>query len=160
MSLTQRVKLAQELHDGIAQDLVGLGYAADCLIAQEADGFKRHLLRSLRFDINTLIARVRSEILELRASSIKEEPLNTADELRDNLDRMCNEVINNAIKHSHGTWIEISIKDNGIGGALVRENHYGISGLSERVDALGGQLRIESDSKGTQVMITAPLARQ
>ena len=160
MSLTQRVKLAQELHDGIAQDLVGLGYAADSLIAQESDETKRHSLRAMRFDINTLIERVRIEILELRASSIKQEPLNSTDDLHSNLDRIFNEVLNNAIKHSRGSTVEISIKDNGVGGALIKENHYGISGLTERVDALGGKLHIESDAKGTRVMISVPLARQ
>ena len=94
------------------------------------------------------------------ASSIKQEPLNSTDDLHSNLDRIFNEVLNNAIKHSQGSTVEISIKDNGVGGALIKENHYGISGLTERVDALGGKLHIESDTKGTRVMISVPLARQ
>ena len=160
MSLTQRIKLAQELHDGIAQDLVGLGYAIDSLIAIEAQEPKRASLRALRFDVSALISKIRSEILELRESTVHDLPINSQVDMRLNLDRIFNEVITNAITHSNGSCIEIVISDDGGGGAYEKKNHHGMPGLVERVNAIGGQLNIDSDGQGTRITISLPMAKQ
>ena len=65
----RRVILAQELHDGIAQDLVGLGFSIDSLIASSQDLHTKDSLRQLRFAITELIDKVRLEIHELRTSA-------------------------------------------------------------------------------------------
>ena len=157
MSLTQRVKLAQELHDGIAQDLVGLGYGLDSLLFQEADETKRAALRSVRFDINTLIEKVRSEILELRTEHNEQELLGSQPELTYELNKVFSEIINNVTEHSHATRLDVTFIDNGIGGATEVENHYGIPGISERIMALGGHVDIHSDFTGTNVAISLDL---
>jgi len=157
VSLTQRVKLAQELHDGIAQDLVGLGYELDALLFQESDEVKRAGLRSVRFDINTLIEKVRSEILELRAGQSPYELLESQPEMAYELTRVFNEIISNVTEHSRATRLEISFSDNGIGGARAKNNHYGLQGISERVAALGGHLSVQSDFTGTNVAISLDL---
>ncbi len=157
MSPTQRIKLAQELHDGIAQDLVGLGYAIDSIMATESIESSRAPLRALRFDVTALIDKVRDEIFELRTTNTEIEQLSTGGDVRVNLDRIFNEVITNAIKHSQGSSVEISITDNGIGGVTEKDNHFGIAGLTERVNAIGAQLRIESDFSGTKVLISLPV---
>jgi signal transduction histidine kinase len=65
----ERIKLAQELHDGIAQDLVGIGYSLDLLLSEESLSSKsRADVRATRFAVDELIAKVRAEILELRKS--------------------------------------------------------------------------------------------
>ena len=157
MSLTQRVKLAQELHDGIAQDLVGLGYGLDALLFQESNEVKRSALRSVRFDINILIEKVRSEILELRTQHGEYESLSSQPELAIELTRVFNEIISNVTEHSQATRLNISFEDNGIGGAKEKENHYGLQGISERVAALGGHLAVQSDFTGTNVAISLDL---
>lgn len=157
MSLSQRVKLAQELHDGIAQDLVGLGYGLDALLFQENDEVKRAGLRSVRFDINTLIEKVRSEILELRAGQSPYELLESQPEMAYELTRVFNEIISNVTEHSRATRLEISFSDNGIGGAQAKNDHYGLQGISERVAALGGHLAVQSDFTGTNVAISLDL---
>ena len=157
MSLTQRVKLAQELHDGIAQDLVGLGYGLDALLFQESDVDKRAALRSVRFDINKSIENVRNEILELRTQLDENESLDSHPELAFELIRVFNEIITNVTKHSKATRLDISFVDNGIGGARERENHYGLKGISERVAALGGNLEVQSNFTGTNVVISLDL---
>ena len=157
MSLTQRVKLAQELHDGIAQDLVGLGYGLDSLLFQEDDETKRAALRSVRFDINTLIEKVRSEILELRTVHNEQELLGSRPELTYELNKVFSEIINNVTAHSHATRLDVTFIDNGIGGATEVENHYGIPGISERIMALGGHIDIHSDFTGTNVAISLDL---
>ena len=157
MSLTQRVKLAQELHDGIAQDLVGLGYGLDSLLFQEDDETKRAALRSVRFDINTLIEKVRSEILELRTEHYEQEPLGSQPEFTYELNKVFSEIINNVTEHSHATRLDVTFIDNGIGGATEVENNYGIPGISERIVALGGHVDIHSDFTGTNVAISLDL---
>jgi signal transduction histidine kinase len=157
VSLTQRVKLAQELHDGIAQDLVGLGYGLDSLLFLEADETKRAALRSVRFDINTLIEKVRNEILELRTVHSEQELLGCQPELTYELNKVFSEIINNVTAHSHATRLDVTFIDNGIGGATEVENHYGIPGISERIMALGGHVDIYSDFTGTNVAISLDL---
>ena len=157
MSLTQRVKLAQELHDGIAQDLVGLGYGLDSLLFLEADETKRAALRSVRFDINTLIEKIRNEILELRTVHNEQELLGSQPELTYELNKVFSEIINNVTAHSHATRLDVTFIDNGIGGATEVENHYGIPGISERIMALGGHVDIHSDFTGTNVAISLDL---
>jgi signal transduction histidine kinase len=159
VSLTQRVKLAQELHDGIAQDLVGLGYGLDALLFQETDETKRAGLRSVRFDVNALIEKVRSEIFELRANHNDQELLRSQPELTYELNKVFDEIISNVTEHSLATHLEITFKDNGIGGAQEKVSHYGLLGMTERIDALGGQINVQSDFTGTNVAISLDLHR-
>ena len=58
----ERVTLAQELHDGIAQDLVVLGFSIDQAIAQCQEADLKSSLRMMRFTTTTLIEKVRAEI--------------------------------------------------------------------------------------------------
>jgi signal transduction histidine kinase len=76
------------------------------------------------------------------------------------------EGLTNAVKHAHATKIllsagrrdrqlVVSIADDGVGGAIVGQG-YGLRGLSDRIAALGGTLRIES-APGTGTTLTAEL---
>jgi NarL family two-component system sensor histidine kinase LiaS len=65
--LTDPARLARELHDGIAQDLVGVGYSLDLLLANPETSIEsRAQLRALRFTVTDLIDKVRREIYFLR----------------------------------------------------------------------------------------------
>jgi NarL family two-component system sensor histidine kinase LiaS len=62
-----RIELARDLHDGIAQDLVALGYELDLLLgATESTVESRREIRVLRFKIDDLISKVRREMYALR----------------------------------------------------------------------------------------------
>ena len=75
----ERVRLAQELHDGIAQDLVAFGYSIDLLLgAPDTPITTRKDLRTLRFGITDLITKVRDEIFTLRNSA----PINFLESLQ------------------------------------------------------------------------------
>jgi len=124
---------------------------------QESNEVKRAALRSVRFDINILIEKVRSEILELRTQHGEYESLSSQPELAIELTRVFNEIISNVTEHSQATRLNISFEDNGIGGAKEKENHYGLQGISERVAALGGHLAVQSDFTGTNVAISLDL---
>ena len=157
MSLTQRVKLAQELHDGIAQDLVGLGYGLDSLLCNEEDETKRASLRSVRLDINSLIDKVRQEIFELRISADTDEPLSTKNSLQEDLSKSFNEIIGNILQHSQASQLSIAIQDNGIGGVVNKSSHFGLQGVTERMDSHDAHIDLQSDFTGTQVTITVSL---
>jgi NarL family two-component system sensor histidine kinase LiaS len=62
-----RLELARDLHDGIAQDLVALGYELDLLLgATESTVESRREIRGLRFKVDGLISKVRHEMYALR----------------------------------------------------------------------------------------------
>jgi signal transduction histidine kinase len=92
--------------------------------------------------------------------------------VRDEIYRIAGEALRNAFQHSQGTQIEIQlrydkqlfclrIRDDGKGiPAKVladwgREGHYGLRGMRERADLIGGKLNVRSEpDAGTQVELT------
>ncbi|TLN19756.1 sensor histidine kinase, partial [bacterium] len=91
--------------------------------------------------------------------------------IKDNLYRIFQEIISNAVKHSLATRVDISLyydgktltliaMDNGVG-FLVDENRSGGIGLKtmrERAALIGGKCRIESSpGTGTTVRVEVPL---
>jgi signal transduction histidine kinase len=67
-----RVALARDIHDGIAQDLVALGYQLDLLLGEiESSVESRREIRTLRFQIDDLISKVRREMYSLREPESK-----------------------------------------------------------------------------------------
>ncbi len=161
MNPNERVRLAQDLHDGIAQDLVGLGYRIDALIAAiGTPNDIRSELRTLRFAMSDLVEKVRGEIFELRTNSenlISRSPFESA--LGYELEKIFSELLRNVETHSQGTEVKITVHDNGIGGALEKLGHHGLTGVRERVQNLNGGLTIDSNSEGTKVLVTIPLVK-
>jgi two-component system, NarL family, sensor histidine kinase YdfH len=80
------------------------------------------------------------------------------------------EAVSNAVKHSKANKINVkldadlefliaTVTDNGIGlqvDGLSNSNSFGLSSMKERVDEVGGQLRILSKSTGTQIFLSIP----
>jgi two-component system sensor histidine kinase DesK len=77
------------------------------------------------------------------------------------------ESVTNIMRHSQATEcymqfrfkdgrLHLTVRDNGKGGAL--EEGFGLRGMRERVEALGGRLSIESDT-GTLLSIDLPQTR-
>ncbi len=57
-----------------------------------------------------------------------------------------------------GAWLELTVRDDGFGIAADQAPGFGLRGMQERVQALGGEFAIESrDSRGTCVRIVIPL---
>jgi len=154
----RRVVLAQELHDGIAQDLVGLGFSIDSLISTSHDQTAKESLRQLRFLVTELIDKVRLEIHQLRSATdliSKGEEKDFSYELL----RVLSEILRNVDEHAHASHLSIQITDNGIGGAQSKEGSFGLAGIRERIASIGGDIRIDSDQQGTKISIELPLER-
>jgi signal transduction histidine kinase len=182
----ERIRIAQELHDGIAQDLVAIGYSLDLALSEAGiNPSARARIRATRLEVDELMAKVRAEILNLRSSNstplharierlVSEigaeaetklllEPVQVSDAFHEELIVILTEILRNCSSHSRASHIEVKLYsinnrtcleviDNGIGGAHVKEGRYGIQGLIERVEALGGSITIESID-GTRVAI-------
>ena len=81
------------------------------------------------------------------------------------------EALTNAAKHArasevtvcveaHGANLDLSIRDDGIGGADTA-NGSGLIGLIDRVEAIGGQMKIASHTgNGTSLLVKIPIEIQ
>jgi signal transduction histidine kinase len=154
----RRVILAQELHDGIAQDLVGLGFSIDSIIAKSQDLQTKDALRVLRFTITELIEKVRLEIHQLRTASNLITDTTATDYMYELL-RALSEILRNVSEHSLASHLSIQITDNGIGGAKSKEGDFGLIGIQERIVRLNGDIHIDSNEQGTKIRIELPLER-
>jgi signal transduction histidine kinase len=154
----ERVTLAQELHEGIAQDLVVLGFSIDQAISDCHDRDLKNSLRQIRFTTTALIEKVRAEMHQLRGAQPlqgEDAPLDTRYETL----RIVQEVLRNVEKHSGASFVQIEIQDDGSGAVSTKEGSFGLLGIQERVEKLNGEISIESNSKGTKIGVTIPLER-
>ena len=133
MSSPARIELARDLHDGIAQDLVALGYELDLLLgATESTVQSRREIRALRFKIDDLIAKVRREMYALRdpeVTTFQEALSDLVEEIcgdlevtqtisnfsipnsyQSELKAIATELLRNAKVHSRASHIEILLK--------------------------------------------------
>lgn len=179
-----RITIAQEIHDGIAQDLIALGYQIDLVLAQpDTPSSVRHEMRTIRHNLSDLIMKVRNEILNLRkVSNFWVEIQSAADHIsplinistgecviedkdQEFLLPVITELLRNAAHHSGATQIHLRctqddnqtmvvISDNGSGGAKITQDRYGLVGCVERVRNHGAKIVIETGAEGTTVSIT------
>src|SRR6185295_1423241 len=89
--------------------------------------------------------------------------------------RLVQECFNNIAKHSSATlvnihlnstdtYVELRVEDNGVGfrveEALERRNSFGLLGMMERVELLGGAFDVQSiPTKGTKIKVQLPIRR-
>lgn len=169
MSSPTRLELARDLHDGIAQDLVALGYELDLLLGKSDSTLQsRRELRSLRFRVDELISKVRREMYELRDPknvSLQDELTSIAREIcgehlvkfeietfdipgniQMELRWIAVELLRNAKAHSRASQIELNL------GAIenhtyleVRDNGVGGAAMdTSRLGLVGVKERIDS----------------
>ena len=168
MITPQRLALARELHDGVAQDLVALGYELDLLLAAaDTQAPLRKGIRSLRFQVDELITKVRREMYQLRepnfesvqekltivATQICGSRLSRVDiaefdiELEQGIEitAIATELLRNCESHSGGSEIEILLSQVENHTYLeVRDNGIGGATLdSSRLGLIGIKERTE-----------------
>ena len=87
--------------------------------------------------------------------------------------RIVQEAVNNALRHAHASridvmvqavpgWLQLEVADNGSGSlaALEVAGHYGVPGMRERVQALGGSFDLaQIASGGVRVQAKLPLTK-
>ena len=114
----------------------------------------------------------RSGIVCELAMETMEEDFALDDNRATALFRILQESLNNVIRHSRATRIRIGLRkdgdrlcmqvaDNGIGiypECQRKANSFGLAGIEERINALGGELKIESGkNEGTTLKVFLPL---
>jgi len=183
----ERRRLAREMHDGVAQDIASLGYLVDALASRPSSPEQQATLAMLRDRITKVVAEVRQSVLSLRTSIGESESLGAAigsiarglsetsgiaiqvtvdehtgrlrPEVEAELFRITQEAMNNAIKHSHASAIEvhcqvyapaarITINDNGRGLQQAREDSHGLKIMRERARLINAELTLSTNPAG------------
>ena len=204
--LTERTRLAKELHDTLEQTLTGVTLQLNTvakLFQQNPEtasyhlGLVRNMVRMSRVELRRSIWDLRSR--ELEEFDLSKALLISGDRIADgagirvevetkgnirplpevieeNLLRIGQEAVTNAVKHSGANSAKIElefgaqnvildIRDNGKG--FTPENcsgpndgHFGLLGMSERAKRFGGQILITSaPGKGTTIRVELPLGQ-
>ena len=152
-------QIARQIHDGIAQDLVALGYRLDqSLGTPELPTSTRAELRTLRFAVTDLIEKVRREILNLRSVSpdLEDQVVQICGDrlgevsLAVNLDPSLNpiviELIRNAAEHSGASVINLNTK----------QDRFGLVGVTEAIAELSGQIEFINLAPGLLIRVSIP----
>jgi two-component system sensor histidine kinase DesK len=145
----------------------------------EAEEVARHALAEVRAAVTGIraagfAAELASAALLLRTSGVQLDQhlqaANLPEPVECGLALVLREAVTNIARHAHATrarvsltrtgdGVRLSIEDNGRGGVGAAGN--GLSGMQERVHALGGSVRLDSPSGGgTRLDIDVPLAAQ
>lgn len=184
----ERERIANELHDGLASELTAIkiqleqtGSSSPIILdaIQKAHHETRrisHNLSPLQIETLGLVGAVRSFCKENSTIETKinfyahPEKVNYKSQSEQTIIyRMCQEVVQNALKHAKATSIEvqiiqqedrlvISIEDDGIGFDLSEvSNSFGMKNLEKNADLLGGTIDFDSQKlQGTSIFISLP----
>jgi ligand-binding sensor domain-containing protein/signal transduction histidine kinase len=200
-AVTERGRLARELHDSVTQLLYSVTLyaeaAAELLTSGETETAARHL-RELRDTAQEALREMRLLIFELHQPAFEKSGLAAALQARldavearggihselqvegvEQLSRpvqaelynIAREALNNALKHAHAHLVrirlqfeeavtELEVCDDGMGFEPAPDRlggGFGITGMKERAQKIGGILQIESaPGKGTKVIVRVP----
>lgn len=192
----ERRRLAREMHDGVAQDIASLGYLVDVLAAKPQAPEVPERIEALRSRISDVVTEVRQTVADLRTGvgnseslgaaistlarglsevsgipirvTLDEHPARLLPEVEAELLRIAQESMNNAVKHSRASMIDvrcqvhapqalISVTDNGLGLQRGREDSHGLKIMRERAMLLNADLHIEEvPTGGLRVSVWVP----
>ncbi len=196
----EREHLAFEMHDTLAQGFAGIGFQLEAIrtgVPEElsrmhqqidlASELVRHshaearrtvdmlrprqlesegLLSALAFCARRLVAGGSVAVISRSLGEVQPVPLR----ISDNLYRIGQEALANAVRHARPTtlnivleykknWVRLLIGDDGVG-FIQREEQggFGVLGMRKRATSISARLDISSVlGRGTQVSVTAPL---
>ena len=171
-----RVSLARDIHDGIAQDLVAVGYQLDSLLAQPGiDARTKSGIRDVRLAITQTLNKVRRELFDLRqdvgkslkdslsdlyrelatgfAGSTDIEDVSLSDVDEKLVHDIARELLANASRHSKGSsiWLSLLASGNRIVLTVSDDGVGGIAFRSGHFGLLGVQERLD-ERGGTLTM--------
>jgi len=198
----ERKRLARELHDGIGTSLLATKMKLQMLEAQAKDNIPiyKQAFPELISEIDHSIGELRAVSTDLRPSFLEnmelveairwharkikersgiEVEVSSGDigqislKIKEHFYRIFQEALNNAVKHSGATRVEVllsrnnsylilEIQDDGRGfhpDGTEQDQGIGLYTIRERVELLGGIIRIKSSDKiGTDIYIEVPIA--
>jgi len=176
VSTPSRLELARDIHDGIAQDLVALGYELDLLLGKsESTVESRSEIRTLRFRVDELISKVRRDMYELRdpqaltlqeelsvaareicgdqLSSYEFDPFDIPLSIQSDLKSIAIELLRNAKLHSRASQIEFILRAVENRTYLeVRDNGVGGAKVDiSRLGLVGIRERVQAHNGGLEI---------
>ncbi|HEV7396203.1 MAG TPA: two-component regulator propeller domain-containing protein [Pyrinomonadaceae bacterium] len=201
--LGERTRIAREIHDNLAQEMSAISVQLEVVartMPSAAEPARSHLDRARR-QVRHGIAEARRYVWDLRSAALEKNDLPTAlteaarritnetpiqaqvevngtfrplsQPVEDQLLRIGQEAMNNAVKHAQaqrilvnlvfdGPRVQLIIRDDGCGFDLNagngREGHFGLVGMRERAEQIGGSLSIHSAAgSGTEVVADVPI---
>ena len=200
--LTERTRVARELHDTLEQGLAGIALQLEAVAGslQASPHAARQSLDVARQMLRYSLEEARRSVMDLRSQALESRDLSgaltelakqmtlgraTSAEVRveglarqldafqeHHLLRIGLEAVTNALKHANPSRIDIElrfrpdetaliVRDDGQGfgegGLEAPGGHFGLQGVRERVNKLGGVLRIDSrPGEGTELAVTVP----
>ena len=200
--LAERTRIAREIHDNLAQEMLGISVQLEVVartMPPNAEVARNHLDR-VRLLVRHGIAEARRYVWDLRSQALDNADLPTAltetarrltadhkvepqvqvsgvfrslpAGVEDNLLRICQEAINNAVTHGFPEHVfvnltfdirtvRLSIRDDGRGFDPIKvekNGHFGLVGIRERAESIGGKLTINSSiENGTEIVVDVPI---
>ena len=200
--LAERNRIAREIHDNLAQDIMGISVQLELvarLMPGAAETAKSHLDRA-RILVRNSMAEARRYVWDLRTQDLENKDLPTAlndtarrltrdtevqtavqvtgafrplpSAIENNILRIAQEAINNSVRHAGARRImvdvhfdpdalQLRVHDDGCGfdpQAKNGDGRFGLVGMRERAQEIGGELKIHSQAAaGTEVIVNIPL---
>ena len=203
--LAERTRIAREIHDNLAQEMLGISVQLEVVartMPPGAEAARTHLDR-VRVLVRHGIAEARRYVWDLRSQALENNDLPTALSetarrltaettieaqvqvsgtfrpltrlVEDNLLRIAQEAINNAVTHAQAQRIfvdlvfdarrvRLNVRDDGRGfdsQAIGNggNGHFGLVGMRERAEQIGGTLSIHSgNGSGTEIVVDVPIS--
>jgi signal transduction histidine kinase len=187
--VAERNRMARDIHDTLAQgftsvilQLEAVGEATSQRLAGKAgEHLTRRSVWALRPQtleekdlceaLKELIQKMTEGTSVQAHFTVQGEPRELPPEWEENLLRIGQEVLTNVLRHAQATKfnaqlafdkgeVRLNLRDNGSGfDPIRRHDGFGLQGMRERVEGLGGQLSIRSaEGEGTTISIALPLA--
>ncbi|WP_251151623.1 histidine kinase [Cellulosimicrobium sp. Marseille-Q4280] len=185
----ERLRIARELHDVLGHQLTVLALELETASHQEGERAREHVLRAktvareLLGDVRATVGELRrrapslqdaieslvERVLAPRVRVLVADDVVVDEEQTVVLVRAAQEIVTNTIRHAEATALTIEVvdddgrvrlvaQDDGRGARRVEPGN-GLRGITERVEALGGTVRVDGAS-GFRVEVTLAGARE
>ncbi len=197
--IAERNRIARELHDAVSQNLFAAGIIADSLSKNQAvtDPDIKNDLRRIQLLNGGALAEMRILLFELRPDALKvasvaelfshlidasdgrggahvrlslDRTMSIPDPAKTAIYRIAQEALNNALRHSHATEVEVAlievddsieltVRDNGAGfdTAHDRPGHFGLKSMRQRAKSIDAQISFISEpARGSIVAVVWP----